>query len=154
MENDLNYKLKETIQTKLSENRMNTAQLEKQAGLSPSAVRKILIGDSANPRLETLAAIAKVFDCTLDELVGKRIVSLQKNDTVTITQNLAWNQNLIKEIINATCEYIEESEIDKNFDEILDFIAKSYGYYMLKKDGVFDKDFHDWYIRQSLPKSD
>lgn len=148
----MSYKLKESIQSKLSEKRMNMAQLEKQAGLAASSVRKILIGDSANPRIETLTAIAKVFDCTLDELVGKRLISHQKNDTLPIAKDIKWNKNLIKQIINATCEYIEESQLNKNFDEIMDFIAKSYSYYMMKKNGEFDKDFHDWYILQSFPK--
>lgn len=48
----------------------NQKSLARAAGLNQTAVRDILKGRSRNPRADTLEALARVLDCTLDELTG------------------------------------------------------------------------------------
>ena len=146
----MNYKLKENIQIKLDENRMNPSELERRAGLSASSIRKILLGNSLNPTLDTLSAISEVFNCTIDELIGKRVVSHEKNHAEDLAQDLPWNNDLIKSIINVTCDYLEEKNINKDFGEVIKLVANTYSYYVMKKSTVFDKDFHEWYMQQNL----
>ncbi len=67
--------LKDIIKSKLEEYNMNASDLERKAGLAPSSVRKILLGTSQNPTLETLNAICDVFHCSIDELVGREPIS-------------------------------------------------------------------------------
>lgn len=129
---------------------MNPSELERRAGLSPSSIRKILLGNSHNPTLETLSAISEVFNCSFDELIGKRIVSEVKDPDETLAKNLPWNNDLIKSIIRATCDYLEENNIRKDFGEVIKLIASTYCYYVMKKNSVFDKDFHEWYMQQNL----
>ena len=129
---------------------MNPSDLERKAGLSVSSVRKILLGSSQNPTLDTLTAIANVFNCSIDELVGKRVFTNNRNDEDELIKDLPWNCDLIKKIIINTCDYIEKNELEKNFEEVINFVAKTYSYCLTKKNGAFDKDFHEWYIQQNL----
>lgn len=141
--------LKKNIQIKLDENQMNPSDLERKAGLSASSVRKILLGSSQNPTLETLRAIADVFGCSIDDLVGKRVFSNDSYESI-LFKNLPWNSQLIKAIITATCDHIEKNKLHKTFEEVMVFVAKTYNYCLVKKGGTFDKDFHEWYIQQNL----
>ena len=67
--------LKDIIQSKLEEYHMNASDLERKAGLAPSSIRKILLGTSQNPTLDTLNAICNVFHCSIDELVGRKQIN-------------------------------------------------------------------------------
>lgn len=63
----------------LDKNKLNTLKNSKgltlkeisaQTELPISTVEKIFSGANTNPSLKTLRALAKVFDCTLDDIIG------------------------------------------------------------------------------------
>lgn len=56
-------KIKEVCKTK----GVSVACVEKQAGLSNGAIGK---WDKASPTIENLQAVAKVLDCSVDDLIG------------------------------------------------------------------------------------
>ena len=63
-------KIKAKINASLSETKRNVSLAERMAGVPENTIRNILEGTSKNPKIETLQAIAKFLDCSLDELVG------------------------------------------------------------------------------------
>ena len=142
--------LKEILLHKLDENRMKSAELERKAGLSPTSIRKILSAESPNPTLETLMSIANVFQCSLDELVGNCVIRQHPPSEENISRNLKWNSHLMRDIFLSTCDYLEKYRLEKKFGEIITFIAETYNYCVLKKNGAFDREFHEWYIQQKL----
>lgn len=144
------YQLRQVIQEKLDAHKMNSSDLERKAGLSASSVRKILLGISQNPTLETLKAIATVFNCTLDDLVGRRVVTEQDTNQNYIKKNLTLNPELIIAIIQETIAHDDKTNNQMDFDSFIKFISETYQYCLIKKHGQFDKDFLHWYFTQQF----
>ncbi len=145
--------LKHVLQTKLNENKMNPTELEKQAGLSASSVRRILLGNSQNPTLETLIAISNVFGCSIDELIGKRIITKEQGDEIIISDDIVWDNALMKSIFMETFDFICKKNIAPTLKKTINFILETYNFCLLKKNGEFDKAFHEWYIQQKLQEN-
>lgn len=66
----MNEQLILKIKEKMENQHLSVYALEKEAGLKPQAVRNILWGKSKNPGGAVLKAIAKVLNCSVDELLG------------------------------------------------------------------------------------
>lgn len=60
----------EKLQRIMKEKGYNTSTISERAGLSVSTVNKIVYGIAKNPTLDSVQAIAKALECTLDELVS------------------------------------------------------------------------------------
>ena len=49
---------------------MTNADIAKKTGLPENTIARICAGRTATPKLSTLKALAKAFDCTIDDLSG------------------------------------------------------------------------------------
>lgn len=137
------------IQNKLDEFGMNTSELERRAGLSASSVRRILVGSIDNPTVETLSAIAEVFDCSIDELVGQRVRAKgSSHDLLQISKLLPWNGKLFVDVTNATCDYLDNIKMELTLEQNLKAIIEIYKYCIIQKEGKFDNSFHQWYMQK------
>lgn len=147
----LTQQLKQFIQEKLVSSKMNTSELERKAGLSATSIRKILLGSSQNPTLETLNAIANVFNCSLDELVGRRIIDNDKNlKKLSLKENLPLSTDLLSATLENSISLYKKKEKEITLNEFINFVLETYQYCMLQKNGMFDKEFHDWYFEQTF----
>ncbi len=144
--------LKQMIELKLSEHDMSPHVLGKKAGLAMSAIHKIIHGNVKNPTLETLLAIARVFDCSLDELVGNKIITKTYKENSLLSSDVLWNNELMKKILKMTLDFIEQNELSLNLHETMYFILETYHYCLIKKHGEFDNAFFEWHIQQKLQK--
>lgn len=147
-------KLKEVLQTKLEEFEMTPSDLERKAGLSASSIRKLLNLEAPNPTLETLLAIAEVFKCSIDELVGKRIGNFNDQFSTKLSNlNIVFNGVLMQKIVENTSNYLKKQDISDNnfkFNDVMNFIVETYNYCVVKKDGQFDENFHEWHIQKII----
>lgn len=145
-----NLKLSESIRIKLEENNMNPSDLERKAGLSSSVIRKILLGSSQNPTLETLDAISNVFDCTIDDLAGRVDKKPPHKENNLLLKDLIWSSELVKKIINSISSIIDKKNTCINMEDAITIIAEIYNYCVVKKDGKFDESFSEWYVNKKL----
>lgn len=58
----------ETVKTLCEEKKINISTLEKKAGIANGTIRG---WDKSSPRIVTLEKVAKVLDCSINELVSK-----------------------------------------------------------------------------------
>ncbi len=79
------------IELKLSEKNITPHVLGKKAGLAVSAIHKIIHGNVKNPTLKTLLAIARVFGCSLDKLVGNKSMTKPHTTEKMISTDVPWN---------------------------------------------------------------
>jgi hypothetical protein len=63
-------KLSAVLTQLLNEEGINTSELARQTGTLQPVMHRLVTGDTDNPRITTLAPIAKYFGITLDQLVG------------------------------------------------------------------------------------
>ena len=85
----------------MEDKKLTARDLKRDAGLKISAVRKLLNGYSKNPGIEFIAAIAKLLDCSTDELLGvgsrKSKSEASKQKTIDVW-DFALYKNCLKEV--------------------------------------------------------
>lgn len=64
-------KLKESLRQLIDSHNLNTLELSRRCGIGQPVIYRLVSGETANPRLETLAAIAAYFDLTISQLIGE-----------------------------------------------------------------------------------
>lgn len=147
--------VQQAVLSKLHENKMTAAELERRAGLARATIGKVLNGSLTNPKLDTLNAIAKVFDCGIDELLSQRIRDKSSTpDFTEVINTLPWNNILFSKVTNATCEYLKKADENPTFEQIIKAIIEIYNYCIQKKNGTFDDSFHEWYMQKLLENLD
>ena len=63
--------LQQKIQNYITTHKLSVAGFERDAGLKTNVVRNILRGQSKRPTGETLQAIARMMECTVQDLLNK-----------------------------------------------------------------------------------
>ncbi len=61
--------LQKQLNTRIQNMRIPVRQLEREAGLKANAITNILRGESKKPSAESLVAIARVLECTVEDLL-------------------------------------------------------------------------------------
>jgi transcriptional regulator with XRE-family HTH domain len=142
--------LKDVLQKKIKERNINISELERRASLSTGSIRRIVNGLVPNPTIETVVAIANVFNCSIDELLGNRTIKALNPSELHIPKEIIWENNLMKSIFLETYNHIQKNNTTTNLQTVVAFILETYNYCLFKKNGVFDKDFYEWYIKQTF----
>jgi transcriptional regulator with XRE-family HTH domain len=129
---------------------MNTSELERKAGLSATSVRKMLLGSSQNPTLETLNAIANVFECSIDELVGRRVLQEKNTESEIFKETSPLDSILFRDTVHKSCDCAMKRNQNIKLNDFVQFILEAYKYCQLKKDGNVDNEFIEWYFLQKF----
>lgn len=113
--------VKINIEKLLSKHNMTPVELEKKAGLKPSAVSNILYNRSKNPSIDTLKAIAKALNCNFGALIE------DSNE-----QNLGIDPKLALSSLNILVEEINKSQIisygEVGADDFFKWVLEVYRY--------------------------
>lgn len=134
-------KIKAKISASLSETKRNVSLAERMAGLPENTIRNILEGTSKNPKIETLQAIAKFLDCSLDELVGN--IPKQQGKPKT---DLPLDLKLLASIFEIINIHINKGNLKITFDQVMLILEKSYTFCYEKRNQLADKEFIEWLI--------
>ena len=145
--------LQEQIQSRLEDKQISARELEKKAGLKVSAVQNILSGRSTNPGIESLMAISKLLDCSVDELMGKsssRSSALTNQKENNHEANIAWNYELYQNCVNAVERQLQSKNLNPkdmpNSKQVLFFIKEAYIYSSEGGSNTADLRFTKWII--------
>ncbi len=135
--------LRKRLQKKIDEAQINVSELERRAKLPLSAARRILLGNTRNPTLETIVAISNVLGCSVDELVREEhsyVPIRAKDDT-------AFEKELFVQLIEAIKWYLQHYEISTvTFNEFIACIVEMYEFSLTHPDRKIDKHFVMWYL--------
>ncbi len=137
--------LQEQIESRMQEKNLNARELERRAGLKISAVRNILSGQSKNPGIEVIAAIAKLLNCSTDELLG---LEQEKSKTESAKQKIIaiWDYSLYENCLKEVHSYLQSKNVKPQAEQILFFIREAYIYSLEGKDKKADLRFIKWII--------
>jgi transcriptional regulator with XRE-family HTH domain len=130
----------------------NVRALERKAGLNIGTVNNILHGTSANPTAETLIALAKVFECTIDDLLNRK--DIQESHKLGANsknfQTFKWNPTLFSSIVTELNKQIEDKHISINSDKALIIIHDVYLYSLKKNKEIVEESLVEWLLDKSL----
>ena len=129
----------------------NVRALERKAGLNIGTVNNVLIGTSSNPTAETLKAIADVFDCSVDELLGRKPKSTSDKDTsLKQFKEYKWNQQLYASIIEELNKQIKNRNLVISSDQVIGMINEIYLYSLKKDKDLVDEALVEWLLDKTL----
>ena len=137
--------LQDQIKTRMEDKKLTARDLERDAGLKISAVRNVLNGYSKNPGIELIAAIAKLLDCSTDELLGveSRKGKSEANKQKTID---VWDFALYENCLKEVQSYLHSKSLKPQAEQILFFIREAYIYSVEGKGSKADLRFIKWII--------
>lgn len=141
--------LKRNIKTQLERNRLSISELERRAGLKPSAVRNILDGRSKKPNIEMLRAIAKQFDQGVDALIS------EEEDALTGTNESSkskygFDTILYHDVFHELTRMIGENNIKVTIDEFQSYAKQVYDYCIESELTFIDKRFVKYTLREKI----
>lgn len=141
--------LKRNIKTQLERNRLSVSELERRAGLKPSAVRNILDGRSKKPNIETLRAIAEQFNQGIDDLIAEEQDALTGTN-VSSKNKYGFDTILYHEIFNELTRMIGEHNIKVTIDEFQIYAKQVYDYCIESELTFIDKRFVKYTLREKI----
>lgn len=142
----MNFSLAASIKKKLEETHLTAGKVEKLADLKINAVRNIINGTSKNPSVFTLKAIAKVFNCSIDELLGNdssvavRHSSYKENKPILILDDL----ELFLKVTNLVVKITREKGYKITIEQALNLIRGIYSYSSMEKKNTINMEFVTW----------
>ncbi|MGB4191891.1 MAG: helix-turn-helix domain-containing protein [Rickettsiales bacterium] len=136
------------MKTRMEEINIGPSDLEKKAGLKESVVRNILNGNSKNPGIESLMAIARTLGCSLDELVGKEELQNLSNQKLAPKQKaiVDWDPDLYQDATRQVQSYIHNKSLKLHGEQVLFFIKETYLYSSKTNNTKADSKFIEWLI--------
>ena len=135
--------LQKQIESRMQDKNLNARELERRAGLKISAVRNILSGQSKNPGIEVIAAVAKLLNCSTDELLG---IEQSKSEAPKQKVINVWDYNLYENCLKEVHSYLTSKSLKPQAEQILFFIREAYIYSLEGKNKRADLRFIKWII--------
>ena len=127
------------------------SRLSNKLGISKEALRLIISGETKNPGVYTIAKIAEILNCSIEELIGNRTPKLMPT---LYSANSHYNKKLFLDVCNYVVNFISEKlkKDDPNIklDVIIDTIDAIYDYSYKKNPKILDIQFANWYCQNSF----
>ena len=145
-------KIREEILSRTESKNLNIALLEKKAGLPTNAIRNIIAGGSKNPGIKSLSAIAKVLECSVNDLLGQKdSKKTEKSIQLERIHQQALEQNeLVLELFNQISDFIEtyinQYKFQCTFEEFLSLIREAYIFALRKNAKKINTSFIEWLV--------
>ena len=137
--------LQKRLKEKMIAKGLSAYNLEQQAGLRSSAVQNILSGRSKNPGIDTLTAIAKILECSIDELIKEEVPFNGPSSSSHPWDGRLYNLSL--ELILKLCKS-KGTSISK--ETALKYAEEVYTYSVNANRKVPDKSFAKWIVEKAL----
>lgn len=126
------------LKHKIRERQLSISNLEKLAGLKPSAVQNILQGKSRNPTTLTLQAICQALDCPIEELVGSKSSHMQNKNP--------WHGTVYLEAVKIVNDIFKDKNLDITKEKALAYIEEIYNYAITDNNHCVERRFAEWLV--------
>jgi transcriptional regulator with XRE-family HTH domain len=128
------------------------SQLSSKLGISKEALRLIINGETKNPSVYTMAKIAEVLDCSIEELIGKspKLTSLPTLHSVNAHYNKKLFMDVCNYVVNFIAEKLKPDDSNIKLGIIIDAIDAIYDYSYKTNPKVLDIQFANWYCQNSF----
>ena len=137
------------IKRRMFEKNLSSGKLERLAGLKMSAVRNILTGQSKKPSAETLVAISKVLECSVDDLLEKTDApNLDFSSPSLVKYETFENPDLLLKIVEFYVKNHSTLIIKIPSRRMLKSIEEIYSYCISKNKGLFSESFAEWTLER------
>ena len=147
MHQNLAVKIRELIE----KNNLSVQGLEKRAGLKLNVVRNILVGKSKKPSAELLLSIARVFKCSISELLEEE--AYQPSGGLVLKDLSFPNHALLSDTLTHIIKAYGALQKTVDVAHLLSLTQEIYAYSAENNKGQLDKTFTRWLCAQKLQKA-
>lgn len=100
-------RLKEILELKMKEAGFNMNSLSRKSGVEVTAIKHIIYGQTASPKIDTVAKLAVALKCSIDELYGNNQQFVQT--MIPINNKLIWKHciKIVDDLIDQSKKKIE-----------------------------------------------
>ena len=127
---------------------INQAKFADSAGVSRNHMLKVLSGDTNNPGIKTVVAIAKRLNCSLDELVGYKTTKNTHSDL--LSKDLHLNANLLNNSFDYILSYIQKNNLKPNINAFITALDNIYEYSFRRNLSHPDLKFSKWVLSDTF----
>lgn len=130
------------------------SQLSTKLGISKQALRSLINGETKNPSIDTVAKIAEILNCSIEELIGKssKLPHLPSLHSINTNYEKELFFNVVSYIENFISEKFKGENSNLKLGVIIDTIDAVYDYSYRKNPRILDTQFADWYCQTYLIK--
>lgn len=140
--------LKEKLKQYLEDEDSSVRDFERKAGFQSQAIHNILSDKSKNPKLETILKIADLLDCSLDEIFERNV---NRYTTLNLT---SIDLNLVTNACNTILDFFKTQNLSKvPLGDFVRYIYEICEYSNKNNSGTFDKNFAEWFLKNTIKNS-
>jgi transcriptional regulator with XRE-family HTH domain len=136
------------IHARMKARNISTIEIERQAGLKPHAVRNILRGHSKRPSVDIVHAVARILECTVDDLLqGMNIFTDdKKGKTREEFLDQHYKSGLLAETVKLIDAMMSKEKHNITVHQVLTCVEETYLHSLQKGLSKVDKEFAEWFI--------
>ena len=131
--------LKTKLMKYMDENKISSSSLSRKAGISSGIIHNIIKSDNPNPTIDSVLKIAKIMNCSLDELFEQNNFDLEYSPTKI-------DPALLRSVCDCLCQLKELK--NKNFNDFCKITYQVYKYCLENDLKQADSNFAKWYINK------
>lgn len=129
--------LKKKLIQYMDENKINSSSFSRKAGISSGIIHNIIKSDNPNPTIDSVLKIAKIMNCSLDDLLERSNFDIDQS-----TNKI--EPSLLRSVCNCLCDMKELK--DKTFEDFCRITYQVYKYCLENGLKQADQNFAKWYI--------
>jgi len=152
-EKNIKIMLRDNLTKKINEKEDNLPTLAHKTGIHYETLLRIVKGDTKNPGVYTIAKLADVLNCSIDELVDRKAFSetiCQKNK-----KHIKYDKAVLDKVVKYTINLTQYNNLTKcNFIDIISAIIEIYEYSLEHDSNSLDARFSDWFCKKQISKGD
>ena len=127
---------------------INQAKFADTAGVSRNHMLKILSGETNNPGIKTIIAIAKRLNCSIDELVGYE--NSKHAPSNLLSKDLILDANLLNNSFDYILSYIQKNNLKPNINAFITALDNIYEYSFRRNLSHPDLKFSKWILNSTF----
>lgn len=128
------------IRKKIEDQKTTVSEVEREAKIPAGSLRKILVGVTKNPTIETLLAVSRVLKCPVDSIIDDRSAPF-KNDLMILNIDLFLECAVF---VGSYCKENVQKTID--YDDFLMLVREVYAYSLPQ--GKLEVRFAEWSLKK------
>jgi transcriptional regulator with XRE-family HTH domain len=148
-ESEMKTIIAKQIHARMKAKNISTIEIERQAGVKPHAVRNILRGNSKRPSVDIVYAVARVLNCTVDDLIQGMNIFTDDKKGETREELIAqtYKAGLLAETVKLIDAKVNQGKHNLTVHQVLTCVEETYLQSLQKGVQKVNHEFADWFLQ-------
>ncbi len=126
--------------------------LSRESGVTEEAISQIITGATKNPGVYTIAKMADVLNCSIDELIGRKTSQSAPKSTIEVSDKIALKPELAKNCVITIMNLLDQKQQIVTFSKFLYIVNEIYTYCLSKNLETVDTEFANGFVEHATRK--